>query len=71
MYPRWFDSKRTEKAFESELNNLLRFTNHIRPALVLEEDVQRFEPNLGASDVICGKVRVAHLQAASVQYGCP
>ena len=67
MDPRRFDTVRAQQPFQRELDDLLRFTNHIGPALPVEEHVQRLEPNLGASDVIGGKTDVAHHQAASVQ----
>ncbi len=58
---------RSEESFQRKLDDLLRFANDVRPALVLEEYVQCLESDLGASYVIGGEAHVSHIQAASVQ----
>jgi hypothetical protein len=67
MDARRLDAVATEKALQGQLHHLLRLPHHIGPTLVLEQDIQSSETDLGATDVVGGEIEIVHPQAASTQ----
>ena len=70
VHPRRIDARRAEQPLEREFDHLLRFADDIRPAVGVEQDVERAQPRLRTTQVVGSETLIPHY-AATVQYGWP
>jgi len=65
------DAVGPQQTLQRQLHHLLGFADDIRPALPVEEDVERAHAHGGTAHVIGRELRISHAASVVVQYGCP